>query len=322
MLYRRHLRIRVLQALYAYYSDGSADLSAGERELLKGINKLYELFIYQLSFLLEIKRFAEQRAEENKLKFYPTADDLDPNMKFINNKVLTLLENNRDFQRKENAFKVNWGEESEMIRKYYTILRESNFFLKYMKSTKNTFSEDKKLMLLIINKILTDADLLKSFYEEKSVYFVDGYDIVVLLLIKFFEVITPEFGKESLLPDIYTTENKAPDEDESFVKKLYRKTILHNEENTLLLASKTSNWEYDRIPLLDVILLKMAIVELQEMETIPVKVTLNEYIELAKYFSTPNSKTFVNGVLDRLINEFRDQGKINKLGRGLVDSGI
>jgi N utilization substance protein B len=140
-----------------------------------------------------------------------------------------------------------------------------------------------------------------------------------LLLIKFFEIINDKFTSQTLLPGIYKTENTANNEDEGFVKKLYRKTILRDEENNKILEGKTSNWEYDRIPLMDIILLKMAIVELQEMETIPVKVTLNEYIELAKYFSTTNSRTFVNGVLDRLIHEFKEQGKINKIGRGLVE---
>lgn len=319
MLYRRHLRIKVLQALYAYYTDGSTDLSSGERQLLQSINKLYELFILQLSFLLETKRFAEQRMEENKLKFYPTDNDLKPNLKFINNKVFKLLENNRDFQRKEIAFKVNWGEESDLIRKFYVQLKDSDFYIKYMKSAANSLSEDKKLLTTITDKLLTEAELLKYFYEEKSVYFVDGYDLVILLLIKFFDTFGKQFSAQSLLPGIYKTDANEVNDDEEFVKKLYRKTLLHDEENTKILTGKTSNWDYDRIPLMDIILLKMAIIELQEMETVPVKVTLNEYIELAKYFSTPNSKTFVNGVLDRLIHEFNEQGKINKIGRGLVE---
>ena len=319
MLYRRHLRIKVLQALYAYYSDSSADLSSGERQLLQSINKLYELFIYQLSFLLEVKRFAEQRVEDNKLKYYPTKDDLDPNLKFVQNKVIELIENNKDFQRKEAAFKINWGQENELVRRFYNTLRESDIYSEYMNSKIRSLDEDKKFMLKITDKLLSENELLKSFYEEKSVYFVDGYDLDILLLIKFFEVINKKFTSEKLLPGIYKTEGDAKNEDEDFVKKLYRKTILKEEENTKILEGKTSNWDYDRIPLMDIIILKMAIIELQEMETVPVKVTLNEYIELAKYFSTTNSRTFVNGVLDRLIHEFKEQGKINKMGRGLVE---
>jgi len=319
MLYRRHLRIKVLQALYAYYSDDSADLSTGERQLLQSINKLYELFIYQLSFLLEVKRFAENRVEENKLKYYPTEDDLDPNLKFVQNSAFTIIENNKDFQRKESAFKINWGQEQELVRKFYNILRESDIYSEYMKKNTKSLDDDKKFILKIIDRLISENELLKSFYEEKSVYFVDGYDLVILLLIKFFEIINEKYTPQTLLPGIYKTENTAANEDEIFIKKLYRKTILNDEINTKILEGKTSNWDYDRIPLMDIILLKMAIIELQEMETVPVKVTLNEYIELAKYFSTANSRTFVNGVLDRLIHEFKEEGKINKIGRGLVE---
>lgn len=319
MLYRRHLRIKVLQALYAYYSGSSPDLSSGERQLLQSINKLYELFIYQLSFLVQVKRFAEQRIEENKEKFFPTPEDLNPNMKFVQNRVFQILETNKDFLRKEAAYKINWGPESELIRKFYNALRKTKIYSEYMNSKIFSVEEDKKFLLNVAEKLLEDNELLRSFYEEKSVYFVDGYDLDILLLIKFFEIINEKFTTLTPLPGIYKTEGQEKNEDEDFVKKLYRKTILKDEENTKILEAKTSSWDFDRIPLIDIIILKMAIIELQEMETVPVKVTLNEYIELAKYFSTPNSRTFVNGVLDRLIIEFREQGKINKLGRGLLE---
>jgi N utilization substance protein B len=139
------------------------------------------------------------------------------------------------------------------------------------------------------------------------------------MLIKFFETLSGSFTAESPLPGLYKNNNKNENEDLEFLKKLYQKTILRDEANTEILKTKTSNWDYERVPLMDIILLKMAIIELLDMETVPVKVTLNEYIELAKYFSTPKSKTFVNGVLDRLIREFKEEGKIKKMGRGLVD---
>lgn len=319
MLYRRHLRIKVLQALYAWYTNDSDNRAQGEKQLLLSINKLYELFIYQLSFLVEVKRFAEKRIEENKNKFYPTEEDLNPNMKFVNNKVNNLIEENRDFQRKEEAFKINWADDIEMIRKFYKKLRKADFFGSYMKKGVSSLEEDKKLYLKIIDKLLPNDDLLTSFYEEKSIYFVDGYDLVQILLIKFIDIMDQDFTHEKKLPGIYKSENQSDNEDVDFVKTLFNKTILQDAEITKILESKTSSWDYDRIPVMDIILLKMAIVELKEMETVPVKVTLNEYIELAKYFSTEKSKTFVNGVLDRLIREFNTEGKIKKVGRGLIE---
>ncbi len=318
MLYRRHLRIKVLQALYTWYTTGSDDLTNGEKLLLQSVNKLYELFIYQLSFLVEVKRFAEMRMEENKSKFYPTEDDLDPNTKFVNNKVIKLLEENLDFQRKESAYKINWADETDIVRKFYGNLKNKDLYAQYMSDKRSTFELDKKLFVKIVDQLLPGFDLLKSFYEEKSVYFTDGYDLVILLLIKYFDTVEPDFTENTALPGIFKPSVRENDEDQDFLKELYRKTILQDAETTEIIKAKTINWEYDRIPLMDIILLKMAIVELKEMETVPVKVTLNEYIELARYFSSAKSKTFVNGVLDKLIREFKEEGKIKKVGRGLI----
>jgi N utilization substance protein B len=318
MLYRRHLRIKVLQSLYSWHTGGHDQLPEAKRELLNSINKLYELFIYQLSFLLEVRNFAAERLEHNKKKFYPTKEDLDPNLKFVENQVFSLLDANKSFHRLEETYKINWTEEHEMVRKFYAELRETAFYKKYMSNELQSIEEDKKLMIQIVDQLLPGFNSLRFFYEEKSIYFVDGYDLVNLLLIKFFETISEGFKSDATMPGIYK-EYKNTNEDLIFVKELFKKTILRDEECIEIIKERTKNWEYDRIPLMDIVLLKMAIIELQEMETIPLKVTLNEYIELAKYFSTNNSKVFLNGVLDKLISEFKSKGKINKTGRGLVE---
>ncbi|MCF6170796.1 MAG: transcription antitermination factor NusB [Bacteroidales bacterium] len=319
MLYRRHLRIKVLQALYSWYSGVDDDQPKAEKELLAGINKLFELFVWQLAFLLEVRQFAKIRIGENKQKFYPTDDDLNPNLKFVNNRALALLEQNKDFQNKLKLFKVKWTEQQETMRKFYSKLRASDFFKKYLDSRNTSLDEDKKLMIKVVDLLLSDFDLLKSWYEEKSVYFTDGYDLVNILLIKFFDTISDNFGPLTTLPTIFTTENAAINDDRDFVVRLFREVLRSDETTTEIIKGKTKNWDYERIPLMDVILLRMAIVELQMMDTIPVKVTLNEYIEMAKFFSTPKSKVFVNGILDNLIREFKEEGKINKSGRGLKE---
>ncbi len=318
MLYRRHLRIKAFQALYAWYSGNSNDLIKAEKQLLLSVNKLYELFIYQLSFLLEVKDFAIMRMEENKNKFYPTEEDLNPNLKFVENKVLNLLENNIDFQQKRRLYKVNWGEQQEMIRKFYKLLQSSKFYKEYMDNKNRSLEEDKRFLIKAVDRLMSDFELLRFFYEEKSVYYTDGYDLVTVLLIKFLDSFPHDFDENTKLPGIFKTTTDDKDSDEKFLKKLFRETVNTDEETTGILKQKTRNWDYERIPLSDLILLKMAMVEFTKMETIPVKVTLNEYIELSKFFSTPKSKTFVNGVLDRLIHEFQESGKIKKSGRGLI----
>ena len=273
--------------------------------------------MFQLSFLVEIKRFAEIRIEENKSKFYPTEEDLNPNKKFIKNKVLIGIENNNEFILSENRLKVNWTHQTDLLMKFYNLIREKEFFKNYMASEDKSIEADKKVLIKIIDQCLPGYDLLKSFYEEKSVYYTDGYDLVILLLIKFIENFNSKFSSETSLPGIYKPALNGKNEDREFVRVLY-KTVLRNDSDIdEELKHRTKNWEFERIPIMDIILLKMAIIELQKMETVPVKVTLNEYIELAKYFSTNNSKVFVNGVLDRLIKEYNQEGKINKSGRGL-----
>ncbi len=319
MLYRRHLRIKVLQALYAWFSGSTDDLPKGEKQLLLSINKLYELFVYQVSFLVEVKRFAATRIEENRRKFIPTEADLNPNLRFVDNDIFKKLEANKDFLKKEELFKINWADEQELVRKFYKKLQAKGFYQDYMEKTAEDSDADKKLLIQIVDQLIPDFELLRSLYEEKSVYFVDGYDLVNLLLIKFFDSNVRGLQPDTTLPSIYKTEDGSANDDLDFVKRLYRKVIANDDENNAILEEKTSSWDYDRVPLMDIILLKMAIVELQVMETVPVKVTLNEYIELAKYFSPVKSRNFVNGVLDRLIKEFKEQGKIKKVGRGLLE---
>lgn len=319
MLYRRHLRIKALQALYGWFTGSVDDLPKGERQLFQSIDRVYELFIYQLSFLLEVKRFAQVRIEENKNKFYPTEEDLNPRLKFVENQVLTLLEENRDFRKKEAALKINWSLSEEMILKFYLTMRNADFYKKYTNDSNSSLEEDKKVIIKIVDRLMSDFDLLRSFYEEINMYYADSYDLTDILLVKFIDTFSPKFNSDSLLPAIYNTSGDKVNEDRIFVQTLYRKVILNDDEYTKIIQAKTNNWDYERIPLIDVILLKMAIVELKELPTIPVKVTMNEYIELAKYFSTQKSKIFINGVLDKLITELKEQGLIKKQGRGLLE---
>jgi N utilization substance protein B len=319
MLYRRHLRIKALQSLYAYYSGGQEDIVTGEKQLLTSINKVYELFVYQLSFLHELKRFASNLNEDRKKKFFPSEEELNPNLKFINNKVLEHLANNNDLAKKEVLYKINWADDQDMIRNFYHKLNDADFFKIYMENDKFSMEEDKKLIIKIVDRVMASDEVLNSFYSEKSVYFVDGLDLVNILLIKFTDTIGKKSNEFTPLPPLLKTENDAINTDLQFVRKLYRKVIVNNKANDEIIKPKTINWEYDRIPVLDLILIKMAITEFEYMDEVPVKVTLNEYIELSKYFSITKSRTFVNGILDKLITELKEQGRIKKIGAGMID---
>jgi N utilization substance protein B len=319
MLSRRQLRVKVLQALYAYFQSGNQDILQGERQLLLSINKLHELFIYQLSFLIETTRFAEQRLEENRKKHFPTEDDLNPSLNFIQNKVLAAIDNNSDYRKKEDLYKINWSKDQDLVRRFYQLMRETPEYEQYIKIEKTTFNQDKKFVGFLIEKLFTKFELLQFFYEEKSIYFVDDFHLVSELMLRYVKFLDEKADKFNLLPSIYRTENDEVNEDLVFVKDLFRKTISHSEEYGKLIAGYTSNWEQDRIAVMDMLILKMALTELVEFSAIPVKVSMNEYIEISKFFSTNRSSIFVNGILDRMIHDFKEDGRILKRGRGLLD---
>ncbi|HOI31453.1 MAG TPA: transcription antitermination factor NusB [Bacteroidales bacterium] len=320
MLSRRHLRVKVLQSVYAYYQAGYNDLQKGEKQLLLSINKLFELFIWQCSFLIEASRFAENRIEENKKKHFPTEDDLHPNLRLVEHKILNTLSDNIQYRKFENLYKINWSEEQEIVRKFWQFLRETPEYERFMQEKEHGFDNEKRFLIQIIEKYFAQLDLLQSFYEEKSIYFVDDYHLVSYLLIKFFKSLEPDFNTLTPLPTIFKTANEDDNEDLEFVKQLFRKTILHSDEYGSLIAGTTANWEQDRIAVMDMLILKMALAELFTFKSIPIKVTLNEYIDISKYFSTPKSKVFVNGVLDKLIQQLKADGKIIKSGRGLLEN--
>ena len=313
------MRIKVLQALYAYIESGETNVNNGIKNLLESIDKLYELFIWQLSFLVETKRFAENKITENKHKYIPTYDDLHPNMKYVNNRLLNVIEDNIDFKKHEAALKINWADDhQDVVKKYYTMMKDTPEYKKYMADKTDNFANDRKFIVTMVTNYFADLDVLQDFYEDKSIYFCDDYHLVSSMLIEFFSKMK-NFDANSKLPEIYKTENVEANADEKFIQDLFRETLKHNEEFGKLIADNTNNWEKERICLMDMIILKMALTEFVCFPYIPVKVTMNEYIEISKYFSTPKSKIFVNGILDKLAKKLTESGAIDKKGLGLLE---
>ena len=313
------MRIKVLQALYAYIESGETNINNGIKSLLESIDKLYELFIWQLSFLVETKRYAENKITENKHKYIPTYDDLHPNLKYVNNRLLNLIEDNVDFKKHEAALKINWADDhQDVVKKYFTMMRETPEYKKYMADKIDSFAEDRKFIVTMITNYFADLDVLQDFYEDKSIYFCDDYHLVSSMLIEFFSKMK-SFDVNSKLPSIYKEDTAEKNADEKFIQDLFRDTMSHYEEFGQLIADNTNNWEKERICLMDMIILKMALTEFVCFPFVPVKVTMNEYIEISKYFSTPKSKIFVNGILDKLAKKLTEAGKIKKNGIGLLD---
>jgi transcription antitermination protein NusB len=320
MLSRRHLRIKVLQALYAFNQSKNNRLDLGEKELLKSLDKLYELFIYQLSLIIEIVNFARKRLEENKLKFFPTESDLNPSTRFIENKFYTVLSNNKDFLWYCGKYAINWADEEDMVRKFLTLIKETQDYKDYIDAEVCSFNTDKEIFVTIFKKIISHSDILQFYYEGKNIYWYDDFFVSNLMVIKMIKSWEPHWDENHKLPLIFQDhETPKIDDDREFIINLFRKTIMRSDEYEKMIDAKVKNWEMDRIAIIDVILIKMALVELMESPSIPIKVTLNEYIELAKIYSTPKSKIFVNGILDKLIVDLKEQKLINKAGRGLME---
>ncbi|MBQ8957989.1 MAG: transcription antitermination protein NusB [Bacteroidales bacterium] len=316
MLNRRFLRIKVLHEVYAYHQSNSSNLAIAERHLLDEVDDLYKLFVYQLAFWVEVKQFAERRIEENRNKHFPTEEDLNPNLKFVNNRILNVLEENKSLLGLEDRYKINFADSREdFIRSFYNRMVEYPEYQEYMNNGKDAFGDDRQFLASVIDAYMAEDSSLYDYYADRDLSFNSDFQVAIYLLWKFINEMPASFGVDSAMPPLY----KAEAEDKGFVVKLFEKTILHADEYRELVNANISNWDYDRLALMDKILIFMALTEFTEFHSIPVKVTINEYIEISKFYSTPDSRRFVNGMLDKLASIMNEEGKIVKTGLGLID---
>lgn len=314
MLNRRHLRIKVLQALYAFYQSKKEDVIPAEKEMFNAVDRIYELYLMLLLTFGELKSKAAHRIEENKKKMLPTADDLNPNRKFVDSRIIQILEEQPTLRSEAENRKVNWlgAEEQEIFRKMYLQIRDSETYFEFMDNGDDSFEDDKAFAVQLFKHEIANNQALYDYFEEKSIHWMDDIDLACSMVIK-----TIKSFKEDEAPQILPL-YKPDDDEKDFIQTLFRKTIAREKENIQLIDELTQNWEIDRIAKMDVLLMKMAITELQEFNNIPKKVTLNEYIEISKFYSTPKSNVFINGVLDKAIDRLEKENKIQKVGRGLM----
>lgn len=313
MISRRLLRIKALITLYAYSRKDSGNLKAAEEELLLSIKKSYDLYHLLLLLLIDIFNIAEEKIEIARQKKIPSEEDLNPNTKLIENRLFRQLEQNVYLKKYCNSTHLSWHQYDSVPRHYYSLLISSDLYKKYMNSGNNSYSEDKKLISGLFNIILSESEYLESALEEMSIYWNDDLDFISIMVEKTFRRFKENSNGYLSLMELYRS-----DEDEVFVRTLLRKTILKKDFLTDLIDRNTTNWEIERVALMDTLVMQLAICEVIEFTEIPVKVSLNEYIEIAKFYCTSKSSNFVNGILDKIVKEMRDQGVFQKRGRGLV----
>lgn len=314
MLSRRHLRVKVMQAIYAFLQGDNNDLAKGEKELLKAINKIYDLYIYILLLLPELVDFGKARIDERKQKRIPNPEDLNPNTRFVDNPLLAKLSNNNALRREAEVRKLSWADEPELIKKIYNSIVDSEEFSAYMSNEDKSYVTEQKFVQSVFKKYVATEERLHSLFEDKSIYWVDDLEFINSMVVKTLGLLNEQANENTqLLPLL------KDDDDRRFMLDLFHKTIIHEKEYDDLIKPKLQNWEMERVAFMDVLLMKMAISEFLNFPTVPTKVSMNEYIEISKDYSTPQSKVFINGILDKLLADFKREDKIQKTGRGLIE---
>jgi N utilization substance protein B len=314
MLNRRHIRVKVMQTIYAFKGSASDDLSKDQKFLLFSIDNMYNLYLLNLALLLAVQERAAQDLQKKQNKHLATSEDKNPNRKFVNNQIFQQLRANEDLQDKLKAnSSINWELDSEYVDIIFKAIIKSELYQEYMQTRTSDFKEDKDFFVDMFKDIVAPNEKLYDYIEDKNLTWVDDMPTVNTTILKLLRKVKPKSTETHFIPKLYKDT-----EDKQFAIDLFRKTILNVSAINQEIKQKTKNWDAERIASLDYVLLQMGICELQHFASIPVKVTINEYLEIAKEYSTPKSSIFINGILDKLVREYKEDNKLNKVGRGLM----
>ncbi|MBR4854141.1 MAG: transcription antitermination factor NusB [Alistipes sp.] len=312
MISRRMLRIKVIKALYMHLKSESDSLMASEKTLLASIDKTYDLYFQMLSLVVELAHYAEQRQQAAMQKKLPTYEDLNPNRKFVENSVIRLIADSDSVNDYLAARKLNWSKYPELIKLLYNQLEETPYFKKYMSSQERSFREDLALITEFYTKELEECEMLEEALDEQSILWNDDLGFALVMVTRTLSNMRPSHKEVKVLPKFKS------DEDLDYATSLFENAAVNFDEHLETIEQYTRNWDVERIAYMDNIIMVIALAELTSCPSIPVKVTLDEYIEIAKFYSTQSSSTFINGVLDKMVTSLTEAGKINKSGRGLI----
>lgn len=313
MLNRRHIRIKVMQGIYAMHKHESENLDKEEKFLFQSIENMYDLYLLMLAALLEIRVKEEEYMELASKKHLATKEERNPNRKFIDNQLLKLLASNESLENSiEDRNINNWKRNDDVILFLLEALKASDLYQNYMSKTSTSFTEDKNFIADLFAEIIAPNDRLYEYLEDYKLTWLDDLPTVNTLVLKQIKQLKSE-NDSFVVSKLYKDSD-----DKEYVKNLFRKTVLNEVELSKEYIDKTPNWDTERIAEIDTIILKMAICELLKFPSIPVKVTINEYLEIAKEYSTPKSSIFINGILDNIVKEYQNNNKLVKSGRGLL----
>lgn len=312
MLSRRLLRIKVLKALFAHLKSDADNLIASEKGLIASVDKAYDLYFQLLTLPAELVHYAAERQEIAKQKKLPTFEDLHPNTKFIDNCVIRTIANTDAVNDYVASHKLGWAQYPELIRTIYNQLAESEYFRTYMAHDERSFTEDRALVDHLFTTLLADCPALDEVLEEQSIMWADDLPFVLMMIQRTIS------NMRASHTELRVAEKYKSEEDPAFLKTLFEKSLVNYNDYQRQIERFTANWDIERIVFMDNLIIGIAMAELISFPSIPVKVTMDEWIEIAKYYSTPGSSTFINGVLDKIVVALTEEGKIQKSGRGLI----
>ena len=320
MLNRRILRIKAFKVLYSVAENPDISLKEALGNLEDSCQAARDLYLYLLGIIPALTSEAARRTEAARSKFNPTQEDLNPNLKFVDNAVSRLLGNDPDFVRLMEKKHFSWAQNDSFINTLWETLKTREYFQKYMASAKSSLQEDVNLWKAIFTEEFEDDDALQAILEDLSIHWADDLAYCLGVCIRSLDVIA-RTGRWEFPPlyqsEILAAQGKQVDSDSAFVRGLLSAAYANRQAFTQLISGSVSKWDLDRLCTSDIILVSMGLAEAQAFPEIPVKVTINEYVEIAKYYSTPRSSGFVNGILDRLVKQLEAEGKIVKSGKGL-----
>lgn len=319
MLNRRILRIKAFKVLYSSVLSGNMSLAQAEAQLDQACEATRDLYIYMLGIVSPLTKIALERIENARSKFNPTEEELNPNMKFVENGLAAVLDNDVDFQKIFSKKKYSWAQYDLLLKKIMTSVAAKDYYAEYMASPERSLDQDCDLFIRIFEEEFVDSEELAQILEEKSLYWNDDLPYALTWCCKTFKSLAKGEGW-SLLP-LYQSELMKGDgveSDKAFVRNLLKASFAGYDRYSMMIAESVSGWEKDRLFSTDVILITMGLAEAASFPTIPVKVTINEYVEISKFFGTPKSRSFVNGLLDNLVQKLVNEGLVRKEGKGLL----
>ena len=314
MFNRRQLRIKVLQALYALHSDKEGSVEDAHKLLMSAVEKTYDLYLLLLLLIAEMQDAAIERIEAGRMKQQPTREDLHPNTKFVNNKPLRVVIKSKALAKEAANRSLGWSNDQDLVKRLFKSLVASEEYAAYMDNEERGFQHDRESLNRMFRKHLINDESLQDWLEEQSILWSDDLDLASSIVLKTIKTIA-EDSDDLLLSEMWKEEG----DDKDFLEQLFSRTLALAGEHDQAIEEAASNWDLERIATMDLLLLRMALAEARTFESVPLKVTMNEYIDLAKFYSTEKSGAFVNGVLDKLFGAMQEDGRIVKTGRGLIE---